>query len=136
MDLSPFYFKTCFLLCYFLLIKLDFFNVITFNEQFEFSFFFLQCFLFITYFSAPTVCSLKFLLVYLTLLTDVCTSLVVQLVKNLSVMQETWVQSLGWKDLLEKGIATHSSILAWRIPWTVQSMGLQKVRCLLYNLHQ
>jgi len=46
-------------------------------------------------------------------------SLVVQLVKNLPAMQETWVQSLGWKDPLEKGKATHSSILAWRIPWTV-----------------
>jgi len=42
-----------------------------------------------------------------------------QLVKNLPEMQETWVQSLGWKDPLEKGKATHSSILAWRIPWTV-----------------
>ena len=42
-----------------------------------------------------------------------------QLVKNLSAMWETWVQSLGWKDPLEKGKATHSSILAWRIPWTV-----------------
>ena len=46
-------------------------------------------------------------------------------------MQETWVQSLGWEDLLEKGMAIHSSILAWRIPWTeepgrLQSMGLQK----------
>ena len=46
-------------------------------------------------------------------------SLVVQLIKNLPAMQETWVQSLGWKDLLEKGKATHSSILAWRIPHTV-----------------
>ena len=46
-------------------------------------------------------------------------SLVAQLVKNLPAMQETWVQSLGWKDPLEKGKATHSSILAWRIPWTV-----------------
>ena len=46
-------------------------------------------------------------------------SLVAQLVKNLPAMQETWVQSLGWEDLLEKGKATHSSILAWRIPWTV-----------------
>ena len=44
-------------------------------------------------------------------------SLVAQLVKNLPAMQETWVQSLGWEDLLEKGTATHSSILAWRIPW-------------------
>ena len=39
------------------------------------------------------------------------------LVKNLPAMQETWVRSLGWEDLLEKGKATHSSILAWRIPW-------------------
>ena len=46
-------------------------------------------------------------------------SLVAQLVKNLSAMQETWVQSLGWEDPLEKGKATHSNILAWRIPWTV-----------------
>ena len=61
------------------------------------------------------------------------TSLVAQMVKNLPAMQETWVQSLGWKDPLEKGIATHSSILVWRISWTVepgklQSMGLQRVR--------
>ena len=41
---------------------------------------------------------------------------------------ETWVRSLGWEDPLEKGTATHSSILAWRIPRTVQSMGLQRVR--------
>ena len=46
-------------------------------------------------------------------------SLVVQLVKNLPAMQETWVQSLGWEDPLEKGMATHSSIVAWRIPWTL-----------------
>ena len=44
-------------------------------------------------------------------------SLVAQMVKNPPAMQETWVQSLGWEDLLEKGKATHSSILAWRIPW-------------------
>ena len=43
-------------------------------------------------------------------------SLVAQLVKNPSVMQETWVQSLGWEDLLEECMATHSSVLAWRIP--------------------
>ena len=49
--------------------------------------------------------------------------LVAQLVKNPPAMWETWVQSLGWKHPLEKGKATHSSILAWRIPWTVQSMG-------------
>ena len=46
-------------------------------------------------------------------------SLVAQLVKNPPAMQETWVQSLSWEDPLEKGKATHSSILAWRIPWTV-----------------
>ena len=55
-------------------------------------------------------------------------SLVAQLVKNLPAMWETWVQSLGWEDPLEKGKATHSSILAWRIPWTIQSMGSQRVR--------
>ena len=46
-------------------------------------------------------------------------SLVAQLVKNLPAVRETWVQFLGWKDPLEKRKATHSSILAWRIPWTV-----------------
>ena len=53
--------------------------------------------------------------------------LVAQLVKNLPDMWETWVQSLRWEDALEKGKATHSSILAWRISGTVQSMGLQSV---------
>ena len=46
-------------------------------------------------------------------------SLVAQLVKNLPAMRETWVRSLGWEDPLEEGKATHSSILAWRISWTV-----------------
>ena len=46
-------------------------------------------------------------------------SLMAQLVKNPPAMRETWVQSLGWEDPLEKGKATHFSILAWRIPWTV-----------------
>ena len=46
-------------------------------------------------------------------------SIVAQLVKNPPTMQETWVQTLGSEDTLEKGKATHSSILAWRIPWTV-----------------
>ena len=45
--------------------------------------------------------------------------LMAQLVKNLPVMQEAWVRSLGWEDPMEKGKATHSSILVWRIPWTV-----------------
>ena len=46
-------------------------------------------------------------------------SLVAQLVENPPATRETWVRSLGWEDSLEKGKATHSSILAWRIPWTV-----------------
>ena len=55
------------------------------------------------------------------------------MVKNLSAMQQTQVQSLGWEDPLEKETATHSSILAWKIPWTeepggLQSRGLQRVR--------
>ena len=54
-------------------------------------------------------------------------SLVAQLVKNLPAVQETWVRSLGWEDPLEKGKATHFSILAWRIPWSVWSMWLQRV---------
>ena len=54
-------------------------------------------------------------------------------VKNPLAKQETWVRSLGWEDALEEGIATHSSILAWRMPWTeepgrLQSVGLQRVR--------
>ena len=48
-----------------------------------------------------------------------------QTVKCLPAMQETWVQSLGWEDPLEKGMATHSSILAWKIPWTEEPGGLQ-----------
>ena len=61
------------------------------------------------------------------------TSLVAQKVKRLPTMQETWVQSLGWEDLLEKEMAIHSSILAWEIPWMeepgrLQSMALQGVR--------
>ena len=52
-------------------------------------------------------------------------SLVAQTVKNLPAMLETWVQSLGQKDPLEKGMATHSSILAWRIPWTEEPGGPQ-----------
>ena len=56
------------------------------------------------------------------------------MIKNLPAMQETRVQSLGWEDPLEKGMATHSRILAWRIPWTEEPGGLQfivsqRVRC-------
>ena len=49
------------------------------------------------------------------------------MVKNLPAMQETWVQSLGWEDPLEEGMPTHSSILAWRIPWAEEPGGLQSV---------
>ena len=60
------------------------------------------------------------------------TSLVAQMVKHLPTVQETWVRSLGQEDPLEKEMATHSSTLAWKIPWTeersrLQSMGLQRV---------
>ena len=53
-----------------------------------------------------------------------------QLVKNLCAMQETWVQSLGWEDPLEKGKATHSSTLAWKIPWTEELGRLQSMESL------
>ena len=53
--------------------------------------------------------------------------LVAQTVNNLPAMQETWVRPLGQEDPLEKGTATHSSILAWRIPWTVEPGGLQSL---------
>ena len=54
-------------------------------------------------------------------------SLVAQTVKNLSAMPEIWVRSLDWDDPLEKEMATHSSILAWRFPWTEEPSGLQSV---------
>ena len=56
---------------------------------------------------------------------DLRASLIAQLVKNPPAVQETWVPSLGWEDPLEKGTATHSSMLAWRIPWTEEPGGLQ-----------
>ena len=52
-------------------------------------------------------------------------SLVALMVRNPPAMQETWVQSLGWEDPLEKGMSTHSNILAWRNPWTEEPGGLQ-----------
>ena len=69
----------------------------------------------------------------MSLLFNMLASLVAQRLKRLSAMQETWVQSLGQEDPLEKELATHSSILAWRIPWTekpggLQSTGSQRVR--------
>ena len=60
-------------------------------------------------------------------------SLIAQLVKNPPAIRETWVQFLGWEDPLEKGKATHSSILAWRIPWTVH--GVSKSWTQLSDFH-
>ena len=60
--------------------------------------------------------------------------LMAQLVKNLPAIRETWVPSLGWEDPLEKGTAAHSSILAWRIPWTVV-YGVTKSETRLSDLH-
>ena len=59
-------------------------------------------------------------------------SLVAQTVKNPPAVREIWVRSLGWENTLEEGMATHSSVLSWRTPWTeepggLQSMGLQRV---------
>ena len=68
-------------------------------------------------------------------MTDTCncisqnrlTSTVAQSAKNLPAVLETWVRFLGWEDLLEKEMATHSSILAWRVPWTEEPGGLQSM---------
>ena len=54
-------------------------------------------------------------------------SLVAQMAKNPPTMRETWVRSLGWEDPLEEEMATHSSTLAWRIPWTEEPSGLQSM---------
>ena len=68
---------------------------------------------------------------YIWLITPCWASLVAQMVKNLPAIQETWVQFPGWEDALEEEMATHPSILAWRIPWTketgrLHSMGSQE----------
>ena len=62
------------------------------------------------------------------LVMDTCASLVAWTIKNLSTVQETWVQFLGQEDPLEKGMATYSSMLAWRIPWTEEPGGLRSMR--------
>ena len=58
------------------------------------------------------------------------------LVKNLPVVQETWVRSLSWKDPLEKGKATHCSILAWRIPWSVHGVTKSQTRLSDFHFHR
>ena len=72
----------------------------------------------------PSSAFLSLVFVLIALLTSVRASLVAQLKKNLPAMQETWVQSLSWEDSLERGMATYSSILASRIPWTEETGGL------------
>ena len=72
--------------------------------------------------------------VYSLLLPYMWVSLVAQLVKNLPAMQETWVRSLGWEDPLEKEKDTNSSILVWRIPWTIVH-GVTKSQTRLRDFH-
>ena len=86
------------------------------------------------WFSCPIQCPICWICLF------AWASLVAQMVKNLPAMQETWVQSLGREDPPEKKMATHSSILAWRIPWTEESgglwsMGLQKSQTQINNYH-
>ena len=73
---------------------------------------------------------MSFALIFICI--DLVTSLVAQIVERLPIMWETWVRSLGWEDPLEKEMSTHSSTLAWKIPWTeepgrLQSTGSQRV---------
>ena len=72
----------------------------------------------------PSICVISGLSIFSF---SIWTSLGAQMVKNLPSVQETQVQSLGQEDPLEKGMATHSSILAWRIPWTEEPGGLQSM---------
>ena len=75
--------------------------------------------------SLPFAISVVHLYFHLTNIYIIYASLVAQRLKHFPTMQETWVRSLGWEDPLEKEMATHSSILAWRIPWTEEPGGLQ-----------
>ena len=78
-----------------------------------------------------TFCFTQFLRFY----THVWASFVAQLVKNPPPMRETWVWSLGWEDPLEKGKATHSTILAWRIPWTAHGVAKSQTRLSDFHFH-
>ena len=72
--------------------------------------------------SQRDICTLVFIAA-LFIIAKIRVSLMAQMVKNLPAMQKTWVQSVGWEDPLEKGIVTHSTILAWRIAWIEASGG-------------
>ena len=60
---------------------------------------------------------------------DIWASSVAQMRRNLRAVQESWIQPLGWEDPLEKGMATHSNVLVWRIPWTEEPDRLQFIGC-------
>ena len=64
---------------------------------------------------------------FLMLISNCKYSIIAQSVKNLPAVQETWIRFLGWEDSLEKEVATHSSILDWRIPWTEEPGGVQSL---------
>ena len=66
-------------------------------------------------------------IIYISLIIYIYASLVAQMVKTLPAMLETWVPSLSWEDPPKQEMATHSSILAWKIPWTEKPGGLQSV---------
>ena len=70
--------------------------------------------------------SCDWIAIYYKAMACIKTSLVAQRLKHLPLIQETWVESLGWEDPLEKEMATHSSILAWRIPWMEEPGGVTK----------
>ena len=82
---------------------------------------------FILYSIAHVSVGLLLLLYFVLACRDLRASQMVLVVKNLPTNEETWVQSLGRKDLLEKGMTTHPSILAWRIPWTEEPGGLESI---------
>ena len=83
---------------------------------------------FVTTAKETTALNIPFKQREITIFKNILGFFVAQLVKNLPAVWESWVQSLHWEDPLEKGKATHSSILAWSISWIVYSMGSKKVR--------